>query len=167
MEKSIIMPKTAQGIKYKNTFIQSTRLGVNRLAATRIRARYIQECLDIYLKDSSDLALHWAWDCVDELIYLFKHAGYSELPKENNCSQITDEMKQRALDYPVTSLIDFKDNKRAIAWCHNDNSPSLVYFAKNNKIWCPVCNKAYNSIDLLMHLEGCGYFDAIRRLCAC
>ena len=148
-----------------STFRTAERFGVNRIAAARIRARFLQESIQVYLEDGSELALQWAWEAIDELLYLFKHAGYSEVKREDRKqNQITDEMKQRALDYPITSLIEFRANK-AMAFCHADKTPSLTYFAKNNKCWCPVCNKAFNSIDIVMYQEECSYFEAIRSLC--
>ena len=43
--------------------------------------------------------------------------------------EITQEMIQRAKDYPIDGLIEFVRGS-AIAWCHDDKTPSLRHFKK-------------------------------------
>ena len=44
---------------------------------------------------------------------------------------------------------------------HPDTHPTNCYYKKGwNNVYCCVCNKAINAIDLIMYTEGCSYGEA-------
>lgn len=80
-------------------------------------------------------------------------------------NRITDDMVQQARSFPVTQLIPFQRGKYQ-AWCHEDRNPSLYHAPRINKAVCPVCNKYFSSIDILVQRDGLTFVDAVRRLAA-
>jgi DNA primase len=78
--------------------------------------------------------------------------------------EITDEMIISARSYPVDRLIDFGRSKKAKAFCHEDKNPSMYHGTKINKAMCPVCNKAFDSIAILMKRDMMSFKDAVKQL---
>jgi hypothetical protein len=148
-------------LKY-NTFQKAKELGVNKLAAARVRSRCLLDSAEVYLEDGSDLCLVWAREALDEVLYLLSHAAYTQVENPDNRTTTTPEMIDSALAYPIENLIHVVNGK-ALAFCHNDTHPSLSL--KDNKLMCFVCNKRFNPIDVIMHFNDIGYYDAVRYLC--
>ncbi len=79
-------------------------------------------------------------------------------------SGITEDDIQRARDYPVTQLVEFNAMGKALAWCHEDKSPSLSYWAKGNNCRCFVCDVSYDSIKILMDRDNYSFIEAVKKL---
>ena len=47
---------------------KADEMNVNRLAAARMKVRYLLSCIEAYLEDGGDLALHWADEDLKVLI---------------------------------------------------------------------------------------------------
>ena len=140
-------------------------MDVNKLAAARMRARYLIEAVDVYLLDGSDLAIHWAKQALDEAIQLLKEGGYEQEVKiSSGFTPVTPDMIEQAKMFPVDKLINFNQYGKSEAWCHPDKNPSLHWNRKQNKAHCFVCGKAFNPIDIVMHQEGLKFYAAVRRL---
>lgn len=77
--------------------------------------------------------------------------------------RITDEMIARAREYPVDRLVEFHRG-RALAWCHNDRTPSLYHGTRKNVAVCPVCNRTFNPIDILVERDGLAFIEAVKGL---
>jgi len=78
---------------------------------------------------------------------------------------ITDEMKERANEVPIPTLIEFKRGTTAcIDPTHKDKHPSAYYASRINRLVCPVCNKVWDAIAVKMHVSGLGFHDAIRSM---
>ena len=88
-----------------------------------------------------------------------------EFSRKPSAGMITDDMKERARQYPVTQLIDFQRG-RAVAWCHPDKNPSLYYAPRINKAVCPVCNQYFDSISVLMQRDSLTFAEAVKQLAA-
>jgi hypothetical protein len=76
---------------------------------------------------------------------------------------ITDEMIERAREYPVENLVEFVRGK-AKAWCHDDRNPSMFHGTRNNIVVCPVCDKKFGPIDVLVTRDGMTFRDAVLTL---
>lgn len=76
---------------------------------------------------------------------------------------ITDEMIERARDYPVTQLIDFQRGKVACPF-HADKNPSAYFGNKTNRLICPVCNETWDAISILVKRDGMTFIDAVKTL---
>jgi len=86
------------------------------------------------------------------------------LKNPHNNDDITEDDIQRARDYPVTQLVEFNTMGKALAWCHEDKSPSLSYWAKGNNCRCFVCDVSYDSIKILMDRDNYSFIEAVRKL---
>lgn len=77
--------------------------------------------------------------------------------------EITDDMIARARMYPVELLVEFRRGKTQ-AWCHEDRNPSAFHGTRTNTVQCPVCDKKFDSIAVLMQRDGMQFADAVRQL---
>ena len=150
---------------YEETFRQARLMEKNRLAAARIRIRYLIESINDFVEDKSGCGTEWAKDCYDEIIWLLERAYWEpyEQAKPGQPDRITETMKEIARDYPVECLVEFKHGK-ALAWCHNDHTPSLYLAKRMNFVCCPVCDKRFNPIEILQTRDNFTYYEAVRFL---
>lgn len=82
--------------------------------------------------------------------------------KKNNNS-ITSSDIEAARNIPIESIIEFTNGK-AIAWCHEDKTPSLSKHPKDNYARCFVCNKSFDTIAAYMHYYNVEFIDAVKGL---
>jgi excinuclease UvrABC ATPase subunit len=75
---------------------------------------------------------------------------------------ITDDMIERAREYPFDQLVEVTRNKMAVCPFHGDKDPS--FSIKNNYGWCFGCQWHGNAIDFVMERDGLKFADAVRRL---
>lgn len=77
--------------------------------------------------------------------------------------QITPEQIIKAKEYPMTSLIEFKNN---LACCpfHIEKTPSFHYYSDKNRAHCYGCHKSCDAIDLYILLHNCSFKEAVRKL---
>lgn len=81
-----------------------------------------------------------------------------------NKGKLTEDMIRKAKEYPVTDLISFNKNNMALCPFHSDKTPSLHYYKDTNTVHCFSCQKSWDSIDIVMELEGLNFIQAIKRL---
>ena len=86
---------------------------------------------------------------------------YALYPQKVKKGQITDEMIQKAREYPITDLIE---NRRGMALCpfHNDKRPSLGL--KNNYAYCFGCGYSADVIKFYMDLYNVDFKTAVKIL---
>lgn len=70
---------------------------------------------------------------------------------------------ERAKAYPISDLIELKANKTACLW-HKEDTPSLHYFRKNNRLYCFGCGKSADAIDIYQELHKVGFKEAVDKL---
>ncbi len=75
---------------------------------------------------------------------------------------ITDEMIQRAKDFPLESLVDPGRNRMVSCPGHEDNKPSC--YIKNNYAYCCSCGRSWDTIEWVSDMEGLNFIEAVRRL---
>jgi len=78
-------------------------------------------------------------------------------------NRLSDERISEAKAYPIEQLVGFIKGQ-ALAWCHPDKKPSLYHGTKNNIAICPVCDKKFNPIDVLMTRDGKTFTEAVKEL---
>lgn len=83
-------------------------------------------------------------------------------------SAITDEMIQRAREYPIEELYDgrlFGKDKKKFGLCpfHNERTPSFNIFPDNH-YHCFGCGEHGSSIDFVMKTQNKTFIEAIRQL---
>jgi len=75
--------------------------------------------------------------------------------------EITQDMINKAKDYPFEELYPFKRNM-ALCPFHPDSKPSMAL--KNNRVKCWSCDKSWDTIAFIQELEGITFQEAIKRL---
>lgn len=141
-------------------------------AAAKMRIRYLQEQLTYwihYLNDeiygvvlpSGEVVLPYADmdTIIGELVALS-----APQPKEVKKDSITDEMIEEAKKYPVDKLIEFKSGKTK-CFNHADKAPSMFFGFRLNLACCPVCDKTWDSIQILIDRDGRSFRQAVKELC--
>lgn len=147
-------------------FVAAMKMKVNRKAAANMRIRYLEEELAMLLANwslsSHEIVFHWIMELLDEILWLKQK---SHMPVQQKTSNgITDEQINEAQNADVRTVIQFGRNGKATAWCHDDNTPSLFYGDRIKRAICPVCNKKFNAIDVLMYRDGYSFIDAVKAL---
>lgn len=155
---------------------------LQRLEDFEVSRSYALGCRRKYLTrrlwDIEDELKEWVrrpWENGWTIAFLVYHAAgllqeRGEIEKEFRAierlidpDRITDEMIETARRYPVMNLVEFYRGK-ATAWCHDDRRPSLYHGTRNNIVVCPVCDKKFNPIDILIHRDGMSFTEAVKRL---
>lgn len=137
-------------------------IGVDPISALRMRYRYLKDrCLDMkslyFEHDEVDPYFWWWVDAEKERLELVKYAKRFKTNPENG---ITEDMINIAASYPITELVEFFRG-RAKAFCHEDSHPSAYYGNKTNKLFCPVCYKSFNPIDVLVYRDNMTFPAAV------
>ena len=134
----------------------------NKLAAGRIRIRFLESQLKGLEKSDHEIARFWADEIREEINFVEENMHWE--PKEvQGSDSITESDIQAAKAYPITQLIDFT-NGTAFAWCHDDNRPSLAHLSRLNKVKCFPCNKTFDTIDVLVERDGHTFISAVKEL---
>jgi len=76
--------------------------------------------------------------------------------------RITDEMIERAREYPIESLIGNGRSGNVLCIVHEEKHPSMSL--KGNRARCFSCGYYGDSIDVYMKLNGVGFVEAVRAL---
>jgi DNA primase len=98
------------------------------------------------------------------------HDAYIEAnrPQNRTNQEVTkytgDDRVLKAKSYPMTNLIEFRQNKACCPW-HNEKTPSLAYYPKTNSAYCfGACGRAYDSIDAYRFKHGGSFVNAVNEL---
>lgn len=68
---------------------------------------------------------------------------------------------ERAKAHPIHTLLKFnKDHKAPCIW-HSEKSPSLHYYAAQNRVHCFGCGKHGDAIDVIRQMRGCTFAEAV------
>lgn len=111
--------------------------------------------------DSAEIALTWLEEDGNKLIEV--QDMIARLGKVKIETSITDEMIATARAYPVDKLVVFHRGK-CNAWCHDDRHPSMYHGTRINAACCPVCNKSFDPIAVLMTRDGMSFINAVKEL---
>lgn len=144
----------------------SDNFGISMRGAIKIRIRYLIGICgqwDDYISGQSSeipaVNLQAAFEEIDRLKRYEQRMDQGKSVKQD----ITDEMVQRAREYPIDRLIDFKRGV-ASAFCHPDKNPSLSWDRKRNRARCFVCDKGFDTIAVLMQRDNYTFIDAVKQL---
>jgi hypothetical protein len=72
---------------------------------------------------------------------------------------ITDEMIERAREYPIVNLVEVGVNGRAKCIWHDSTDYNMDI--RKNFAHCYVCNSSGGVIDVYMELHNCGFKEAV------
>lgn len=93
--------------------------------------------------------------------YINKHKRVK--PKNVKFKSQTSDMVSRAKEYPITNLLEFKQNK-AICPFHNEKTPSFQYYPDTNTCYCFGCNQVADSIEVYKKINNCSFIEAVNRI---
>jgi hypothetical protein len=147
---------------------------VPRKFAVNARLRYLTQRLEEIDQQSAAL-LTWfdggvneafvAPDLCDLLIEkcrLLQELNYMKTIMDKK-QDITDSMIEQARSYPIEMLIEFRHGK-AKAFCHEDKNPSMYHASRTNRANCPVCDKSFDPIAVLIKRDNFSFVDAVKSL---
>lgn len=78
---------------------------------------------------------------------------------------ITDDKVLTARTYPISELIKFNREKKALCPFHTESTPSLHYYPKTNTTYCfGGCGKRYDVIDIYQKLHHSTFITAVSEL---
>jgi hypothetical protein len=69
-----------------------------------------------------------------------------------------------AKQYPIENLIDILPGDKAYCPYHDENTPSVKIYRKQNTGWAYCCQKYVGPIDIVMEKTNCGFKEAVIRL---
>lgn len=82
-------------------------------------------------------------------------------PKKNG---LTDEMIERAREYPIKALLPNPVKHNMTLCCfHDDRHPSM-HINNSNYAYCFSCNKGWNPIDFVMAIRGYDFKESVKYL---
>ncbi len=70
----------------------------------------------------------------------------------------------RAKEVAISSIIEIGRGDFAPCFLHEDKTPSLKYYPKDNKVHCFSCGWHGDVIDVVQKLKACTWLDAVRNL---
>lgn len=76
---------------------------------------------------------------------------------------VTDEMIEKARQYPFTELLVFK-GKDAMCPFHEGKTPALRLYPEENRVWCFACNRGWDTIGWWMEKNDRSFRDAVMSL---
>lgn len=155
--------------EYEKVFRAAAKFEISPRAAANMRMRYLRDQVHDLLshRPVHPIVGYWANQAMNEILWLLIETDKREQQGHSKrfvrVDRITDDDIEAAKEYPIEQLVDFTRGK-AFAWCHEDRNPSMYHATRTNKAICPVCDKFYNPIDVLMERDGMSFKDAVREL---
>jgi hypothetical protein len=77
--------------------------------------------------------------------------------------QITDEMIKRAKEHPFQELLEFRRNMARCPF-HEDRTPSMYLYAKDNRVHCFSCHRNLDTIGFVAERDGLTFVEAVKCL---
>lgn len=152
-------------MSYYNTIKIANEMGIPVRQAISKRKSYllslIKEEKKTFNEQKDALNACFIWNQIRKM---YKEITYLEQFKERDSTyEINDKRIEQANNFPVDSLIEFK-NGRCEAFCHESDSYSMSHNIKANRAHCFVCNKSFSPIDILMQRDGLTFIEAVKQL---
>lgn len=149
----IIFLPDRPGVKDVSDYVQSGG-DLNKLMRTRVRFSSTQDIID---HRSTRLSL-WQSVCFHDAFL----ESLQVQKKQGNNSQSSDEL-ERAKAYPITDIMEFKQNKANCIW-HNEKTPSMAYYPNTNSVYCFGCAKYGDAVAVYQQIHDCTFKEALKKL---
>jgi hypothetical protein len=88
----------------------------------------------------------------------------ASLERKEKKGDITEDQVEYARNYPIDKLLEFKHGK-TICPFHEDTKPSMFHATRTNHANCPVCNKSWDAIEILIQRDNLNFIKAVETLC--
>lgn len=91
--------------------------------------------------------------------------NHTEIPKEEYHPSNKDlDLLECAKQRPIDTLLKFNPQYNTNCLWHNEDSPSMHYYKKNNRVYCFGCGKSADAVDVYMQIHNCSFLDAVKAL---
>jgi hypothetical protein len=140
-------------------------LGIGSRAAVTMRMRYLQEQIakaEAWERGEGEMPDVMMGDAIQELLQLTAAFRDSKKLIHNTSEDISEKIAQ-ARTYPIDKLVDFVRGKAA-CFAHDDKSPSAYLATRLNLLCCPVCDKKWDSIQILIERDNYTFHKAVEKL---
>ncbi len=87
---------------------------------------------------------------------------YENVGKPVKEGAVTDADIACAKAVPVTQYLELNRSGFFVCIFHDDRHPSAKYYADQNKMYCFVCGKGFDVIDVVQKLRGVEFLEAVK-----
>ena len=151
-----------------------SRLVEKQMEYKNLRIEIKRDLLRIYKTVKNELSVEF----YEGVLEFFKGKKLNQLSKEirkikwalnqekemGGENRISDDMIQRARDYPLDQLIEFNRARKALCVFHNEKNPSMSLNPKTNRIKCFACGINLDPIGYVMETQKISFIDAVKYL---
>lgn len=135
--------------------------------ALNMRIRYLQSLLSRWIayidEQTAEMPESDMIAIIDELRRIRKYQAFAHC--KPMAGTITDDMVQRAKEYPIEQLFDFSRSTRIPCPFHNSKGPDLSWHKKSNTVHCfGSCGQTWGPINVLMSRDLYTFVDAVKHL---
>lgn len=142
--------KTKKEIKETKDSYQS-RIGELMLEARELRSKYLDDTPITMLVE----ALTKRYEELSKMYKFFK--------KNDNKGLVSiKERISKAKTVPITMFVKFNNANCAKCLWHNEKTPSMYYYEKNNRIKCFGCDKSADVVDVVMKVRNVDLKEALK-----
>lgn len=160
--------KDVSDLLMKNDLMDAARILSDATRVISINIPMERPARKKYVKELSERA-HALPICVGkqflyELISELNQYNKEEVKKKWAYDPEVQDDKMRAKSYPIDRLIKVGSDRKAICPFHNEKTGSLHVYKDNSAFCYGGCQRAYDSIDIYMHQNGCDFKTAVEQL---
>jgi hypothetical protein len=145
------------------TFRKASLMGISPGAAARMRIRYLNNEVHESLSLSKHpINLLWCNEMMEEILFCTQKMQ-KPVYKNGNVDRITDADIEAARAVRADQVVEFVHGQ-AHAWCHSDRRPSLFFATRLGICICPVCDRKWSALDVLIDRDKMPFIDAVKAL---
>jgi hypothetical protein len=140
--------------------IQKLNEQETRIKARRgIRGKQVWQMLLLEIATEKASKIHQV-EHAEDIIAAVKSKGRARTPK----GMLSASQVSQAKAVPVTDYLKVRrDGKTNCIW-HNEKTPSMHYYKKDNAVHCFGCGRGGDVVDVVQQLMGLDFKDAVRHL---
>jgi hypothetical protein len=143
---------------------EAGKSGARKIHQKILRSRIIE--LPAEFNDLTDyLAKHTADDFMKLIPQSIVVPYTPEEKKHRSYETENDDAVARAKAVPITTMVNFSgnSNKARCLW-HEDGSPSMHLYEKDNRVYCFGCDKFGDAIDVFMKINDVDFRTAVETM---
>lgn len=145
------------GVKDISDYISSGG-NLSELLRTKIHFNNLQEVIEDKQKRISQWRSTYFHDAYIEENTIPEYVKVERKTIKNDADKIT-----RAKQYPITDLIKFTHDKKALCIFHNEKTPSMQYY-NDNHVYCFSCGGHGDAISVYRQINNCTFKEAVDKL---
>lgn len=87
-----------------------------------------------------------------------------EVEEKHEYHGVEEHLVEKAKEVPIETFLKFNRSGKAKCFLHNDKTPSLHLYRRQNKLHCFSCKFHGTVVDVVMKLQGLDFVDAVKYL---